>query len=158
MRRGEIGKMRFSDIKDGNFEFWSKGFGPDGKLSILPIMDCVSDALREYLEEREKIADKWGDYDPDAIFLNSYGKPMSGDVVYSRLKDLAKRSGVKEFTPHSLRRFAATNMRHNGAELGDIAIAMRHEDPATTIRCYLRDDPELKKATLKMAGKGLLVG
>ena len=52
----------------------------------------------------------------------------------------------------------ATNMRHNGAELGDITIAMRHEDPVTTVRCYLRDDPELKKATLKMAGKGLLAG
>ena len=79
-------------------------------------------------------------------------------VHVNGLKELAKKSGVKEFTPHSLRRFVATNMRHNGAELGDIAIAMRHEDPATTIRCYLRDDPELKKATLKMAGKGLLAG
>ncbi len=103
------------------------------------------------------MADKWGDYDPDAIFLNSYGMPISGDVVYTGLKDLAKKSGVKEFTPHSLRRFADTN-RHNGAELGDIAIAMRHEDPVTTIRCYPRDDHELKKATVKMAGKGLLAG
>lgn len=93
-------------------------------------------------------------------------KQMIGHKVWSDtshvhvdgLKELAKKSGVKEFTPHSLRRFVATNMRHNGAELGDIAIAMRHEDPATTIRCYLRDDPELKKATLKMAGKGLLAG
>ena len=65
---------------------------------------------------------------------------------------------MKEFTPHSLWRFAATNMRHNEAELEDIAIAMSHEDPVTTVTCYLRDDPELKKATLKMAGKGLLAG
>ena len=72
------------------------------------------------------------------IFLNSRGMHMSGDVVYARLKNLAERSGVKKFTPHSLRRFAATNMRHNDAELGDIAIAMRHEGPVTTIRCYLR--------------------
>ena len=31
------------------------------------------------------------------------------------LKDLAKKSGVKEFIPHSLRGFAATNMGHNVA-------------------------------------------
>ena len=41
MRRGEMSGMKFSNMKNGNFEFWSKGFGPDGKLSVLPIMDDV---------------------------------------------------------------------------------------------------------------------
>jgi len=80
---------------------------------------------------------------------------MSGDSVYHRLKDLAKRSGVEDFTPHSLRRFAASNMRKSGASILDIACALRHEDPVTTIRCYLRDDPEIKAITLAKASKGL---
>lgn len=155
MRRGEISGMKFSNIKDGNFEFWSKGFGPDGKLSILPIMDDVDSALKKYMAKRETIAGKWGDYDPDAILLNAYGKPMSGDSLYHRLKDLAERSGVENFTPHSLRRFAASNMRKNGASIPDIACALRHEDPVTTMRCYLKDDPEVKAMTLAKASKGL---
>jgi integrase len=104
MRRGEIGDLRFSNIKGNSLEFWSKRFGPDGKLSVLPMMDNVRDALERYMQKRGMIVEKWGEYDPDAILLNSYGMPMSGDVVYSRLKDLAKRLGVDEFTPHSLRR------------------------------------------------------
>ena len=155
MRRGEIGDLRFSNIKGDSLEFWSKGFGPDGKLSILPMMDNVRDALERYMQKRGMIVEKWGEYDPDAILLNSYGMPMSGDVVYSRLKDLAKRSGVDEFTPHSLRRFAATKMRKEGASIPDIACALRHEDPVTTMRCYLKDDPEVKAITLAKASKGL---
>lgn len=158
MRRGEIGNMRYSNMRDGNFEFWSKGFGPEGKYSVLPIMDDVKAALDAYRGKRERIVEKWGESDPDAILLNSYGRPMSPDVVYKRLKNLADRSGVEEFTPHSLRRFAATRMRREGAEISDIACALRHEDPVTTIKCYLKDDPEVKAITLAKATRNLFAG
>ena len=101
------------------------------------------------------IAQAFAVYPQDAILLNSYGMPISGDVVYVRLKDPARRSGVEEFTLHFPRRFAATRMRSMGAEIPDIAYSLRHEGPAITMRCYLKDDPEVKATTLAKVSRGL---
>jgi len=35
-----------------------QGFGPDGKLSVLPIMDDVDSALKDYMGKRGMIAGK----------------------------------------------------------------------------------------------------
>jgi site-specific recombinase XerD len=56
-----------------------------------------------------------------------------GHYVYLRVKEYGKLLGI-EIQPHRLRHSFATELDNNGADLGDIAEVMGHEDMRTTRR------------------------
>lgn len=65
---------------------------------------------------------------------------MEPEGVRKALERTAGPLGI-DMSPHSLRRLYAMTLADAGVPLETIARMMRHENPATTMKCYLRADP-----------------
>lgn len=94
------------------------------------------------------------------LFINlhgkSKGKPMTADGVYSMLKTLEKRTGVKS-TPHMLRHYFANERRKAGWETPEISVALGHKSIRTT-EAYLgvsEEEIELASEKFYEQNKGL---
>lgn len=89
-------------------------------------------ALQEWIRHRG--------FAPGPLFWNADrgGRPRAGarlspSGVWRVLEDVADRAGL-EVAPHDLRRTFASTALESGAPLEDVAKAMGHDDPATTMR------------------------
>ena len=52
LRRDEIRKVRYTDIRDGRLRIHGKGHGPDGKVEEMRIPELVMSAIEEWTEIR----------------------------------------------------------------------------------------------------------
>lgn len=140
LRREEIIKIRMTDIRDGRLTIHGKGHGPQGKVVNRKIPQPVMDAIDDWMEERNRIAQTMDD-ESDGALIVAYGHKgsmsrMSTGYLSHLIRDLGVFCGI-EVTTHSLRRFFATNLREHGMELDDVKVMLRHENVNTTINCYL---------------------
>ena len=60
------------------------------------------------------------------------GKPLTRQFVWSMIKRLAKESGVKNISPHTLRHSFATHLLQNGADSRSVQALLGHSDISTT--------------------------
>lgn len=95
--------------------------------------EAVRRELAAYLGERPRSGE-------DALLLSCRGRGLDVNAVYWIVKRAGSAAGV-EVSPHTLRRLYATTLADAGVPLETIARMMRHENPATTLRCYLKADP-----------------
>jgi len=67
------------------------------------------------------------------VFLNRYGKPVSRQFFFKKIKEYATRAGIsKNIYPHILRHSFATHMLENGADLVAVQEMLGHENLSTT--------------------------
>ncbi|MCQ2794619.1 MAG: tyrosine recombinase XerD [Bacilli bacterium] len=67
------------------------------------------------------------------LFLNRYGKPLSRQFFFKRIKEYAVRVGINSHvSPHILRHSFATHMLENGAELIAVQEMLGHTNLSTT--------------------------
>ncbi|MDO4170576.1 MAG: tyrosine-type recombinase/integrase [Lachnospiraceae bacterium] len=96
----------------------------------LQISEGTFEILQYYLSENRELLK-----DTDYLFINLHGKtkgkPMTINGVYSVLKTLEKRTGIKA-TPHMLRHYFANERRAAGWDLLLIAKALGHKHISTT--------------------------
>lgn len=69
---------------------------------------------------------------------------MTDQAVYNVIKDLADRAGVRDFSPHDLRRTYAGNMLDSGVDIVTVQKLMGHASTETTAG-YDRRDSRAKK-------------
>ena len=130
--------LRVSELVNltlNDFDFYNNTILINGKGSkerIVPLGDYAKEYLEKYLEVRgELIKKKNGN--PDKIFLNNHGKPITRNGFNFLLNNLLKEKGIeKEVTPHTLRHSFATHMLDNGADLRTIQELLGHSDIVTT--------------------------
>ncbi len=104
--------------------------GKGDKERNIPIGDYALSALNKYLNEVR--IDNPGRRTP-YIFLNRYGKPLSRQFFFLRIKKYALKAGIeKNISPHTLRHSFATHMLNNGAELRAVQEMLGHSKIATT--------------------------
>ncbi len=87
-------------------------------------------ALARYLRESRPKLDSGS---TQALFLNRYGKRLSGRSIEKLVRSHAARAGLKDgIHPHTLRHTFASHMLEGAADLRVIQELMGHSSPTTT--------------------------
>jgi tyrosine recombinase XerC len=124
MRISELVGLNISDIDfiSGTVKVRGKG----KKERLLPIGEKAISALKDYLERRKK-------KDEEAVFLNRFGKRITGravrDIVAKYVKLVSIKTGV---SPHTLRHSFATHLLERGADLRSVQELLGHTNISTT--------------------------
>jgi integrase/recombinase XerD len=86
----------------------------------------------------------------DVIFLNNRGKGLTRAMIFSIVKTLAEKAGIrKTISPHTFRHSFATHLVENGADLRSVQEMLGHAS-ITTTEIYTHLDREyLRKSILK---------
>lgn len=122
--------------------------GKGKKERIVPITKNAVNWITAYLEHPERYLDVDGHHaqqDPDAIFLNKWGKRLTARSVDRNFEADLKKSGLAgKATPHTLRHTIATHWLENGMDLKTIQILLGHTS-LTTTTIYTKVSTKLKK-------------
>ena len=130
LRVSELVNLTLNDIDLYNDTILVHGKG--SKERIVPLGDYAKEYLTKYLEVRNSLI-KRKNGNPDKLFLNNHGKPITRNGFNFLLSKLLKEKGIdKEITPHTLRHSFATHMLDNGADLRTIQELLGHSDIVTT--------------------------
>jgi integrase/recombinase XerC len=120
-------------------------YGKGAKERIVPMNRLVADALVNYLDRRPLSEDK-------AVFLNRYGKRLSGRMVENIVKKYVRKAGIdkSKISPHKLRHTFATLLHMRDVDLLEIQALLGHTS-ITSTQIYTHTNPsKLKSAVTKL--------
>jgi integrase/recombinase XerC len=127
LRRSELTGL---DNKDVDFTLRQvRVTGKGRKQRIVPFGDELEKALRQYIEVRDKTIGR----KCDALFLTEKGQRISGEKVYSIVREnLTFATSLKKRSPHVLRHSFATALLNHDAGLENVRLLLGHESIETT--------------------------
>lgn len=130
LRVSELVNLKLSDL------FFEEGFikitGKGNKQRFVPIGTHTQKYINLYCNtDRNKITIQKGF--EDTLFLNRRGRILTRAMVFTIIKQLAKKIGLnKIISPHTFRHSFATHLLENGADLRSIQLMLGHESITTT--------------------------
>jgi integrase/recombinase XerD len=130
LRVSELVNLKLSDL------FFEEGFikitGKGNKQRFVPIGTHTQKYINLYCNtDRNKITIQKGF--EDTLFLNRRGRMLTRAMVFTIIKQLAKKIGLnKIISPHTFRHSFATHLLENGADLRSIQLMLGHESITTT--------------------------
>ncbi|MEL1254904.1 site-specific tyrosine recombinase XerD [Flavobacterium sp. DGU38] len=145
LRVSELVSLKISDL------FFEEGFikitGKGNKERFVPIGELTQKYIVIYQKEiRSHLNIKKG-YE-DTLFLNRRGSQLTRAMVFTIIKDLAVKTGLKKnISPHTLRHSFATHLLENGADLRSIQLMLGHES-ITTTEIYVHLDRSFLKEVM----------
>ncbi|MFT7035971.1 MAG: integrase/recombinase XerD [Cyclobacteriaceae bacterium] len=130
LRVSELITLKISDL------FFDEGFikvtGKGDKQRFVPIGDATIKYINLYRNEI-RIHQDIHPIAKDTIFLNRRGKPLTRAMIFTIVKRLAIKAGIKKtISPHTFRHSFATHLLENGANLRAIQQMLGHESITTT--------------------------
>jgi integrase/recombinase XerD len=131
--------------------FFNEGFlkiiGKGNKERLVPLGSVAQKRLTMYLDLiRPHIALKRGN--EDFVFLNRRGNKLTRVMVFTIIKDLVKKTGLKKnISPHTFRHSFATHLVEGGADLRAVQEMLGHES-ITTTEIYTHLDREYLRSTI----------
>lgn len=106
--------------------------GKGNKQRLVPMGSYAKKFLNYYLDyyrAHQTVDPKFA----DIVFLNRNGRQLSRTMIFTIVKDLAKKAQLgKNISPHTFRHSFATHMLENGADLRAIQTLLGHESITTT--------------------------
>lgn len=110
--------------------------GKGGKERIVPFGGATVNAVRRYLQERDRLRHpKTGAQDGTALFLNRHGQRLSPRQVQHMVRRYgALGAGRGDLHPHALRHSCATHLLDAGCDLRGIQEMLGHAHLSTTQR------------------------
>lgn len=134
MRVSELTGLNRSDVNFDTNEI--KVFGKGAKERVCFMTGRAKVHLKWYLEQRCD--------NNEALFVTAK-KPytrLTKNGVEFILKNIAKNSKIPRtrLYPHKYRSTLATNMSNKGAPVERIQAILGHQDPQTTLKCYIKQD------------------
>lgn len=104
--------------------------GKGNKMRRVPVGDFALEYLDKYIHDvRSRNPGKNDKF----LFLSKYGKPLSRQFFFMRVKEYAVKAGIEQsISPHTLRHSFATHLLENGAELRAVQEMLGHANIATT--------------------------
>ena len=141
LRVTELVNLRISDLhpREGYVAVTGKG----NKQRLVPVGQRALDEIELYMERRTLLP---AIYDRNILFLNRRGRKLTRVMIFTIIKDLAARAGIKKtISPHTFRHSFATHMVEAGADLRAVQEMLGHESILTTEiythvdRSYLKD-------------------
>lgn len=145
LRVSELVSLKISDL------FFDEGFvkitGKGNKERFVPIGKLTQKYIEIYQNEiRGNLTIKKGF--EDTLFLNRRGNQLTRAMIFTIIKDLAVKIGLKKnISPHTLRHSFATHLLENGADLRSIQLMLGHES-ITTTEIYVHLDRSFLKEVL----------
>ncbi len=137
LRVSELVSLKISDL------FFDEGFikitGKGNKERFVPIARLTQKYIELYKNNiRPEIPVK--KEFTDTLFLNRRGGQLTRAMIFTIIKDLATKIGLKKkISPHTFRHSFATHLLENGADLRSIQLMLGHES-ITTTEIYLHLD------------------
>lgn len=130
LRVSELLELRISNLYEAMG--FLKVTGKGNKERLVPIGRDALKYIRIYLDEiRCHLSIKKGH--EDFIFLNRRGAKLTRVMVFTIIKDLAKKTGLnKQISPHTFRHSFATHLIEGGADLRAVQEMLGHESITTT--------------------------
>ena len=137
--------MRLTDIHS------DEGFilvtGKGNKQRLVPIGNKALREIGFYQDRRHKLPVI---HDGNILFLNRRGRKMTRAMIFTIVKDLASKAGIKKnISPHTFRHSFATHMIEAGADLRAVQEMLGHESILTT-EIYTHIDRSFLRDTLIM--------
>ncbi len=107
-------------------------FGKGNKERLVPVGREALKYLKIYIEEvrsTRKIVPGFENY----VFLNRNGRNLSRVMIFTIIKDLTLKAGIKKrVSPHTFRHSFATHLIEGGADLRAVQEMLGHESITTT--------------------------
>lgn len=130
LRVSELCELKLSQI------FVREGFirviGKGNKERLIPLADSVMIELDLYFLSMRKHLEIAKGHE-DFVFLNRRGKQLTRVMIFTIIKDLAQKAGIrKNISPHTFRHSFATHLLEGGANLRAIQDMLGHESILTT--------------------------
>lgn len=130
LRVSELITLKLSDL------FFEEGFvkvtGKGNKQRFVPVGKLTENYINFYLESYRNHLQPIKGHE-DVLFLNRRGKQLTRAMVFTIIKDLAVKIGLKKtISPHTFRHSFATHLLENGADLRSIQLMLGHESITTT--------------------------
>ncbi len=130
IRVSELTDLRLSDLyfKEGFISVSGKG----DKQRFVPIGQRTQKLILLYRDNIRAHAPIDSQYS-NILFLNRRGKKLTRAMIFTIIKQLAVKAGIKKvISPHTFRHSFATHLLQNGADLRSIQQMLGHESITTT--------------------------
>ena len=142
LRVSELINLQLSDL------FFDEGFirviGKGNKQRFVPINFQTQKYIEFYIHTIRIHNDVQKKFE-DTVFLNRRGRNLSRVMIFTIIKDLAIKTGIKKkISPHTFRHSFATHLLKNGADLRAIQQMLGHES-ITTTEIYMHLDKRFLK-------------
>jgi integrase/recombinase XerD len=141
LRVSELVNLRITDIHYG--EGFVTVTGKGNKQRLVPVSSKALKEIDNYRDYRRRLPVI---HDENILFLNRRGRKLTRAMIFTIIKDLAARAGIrKNISPHTFRHSFATHLVEGGADLRAVQEMLGHESILTTEiythidRSYLRD-------------------
>ena len=145
LRVSELVNLRLTDIhKDEGFITVT---GKGNKQRLVPISHKALKEIDIYKPCRDSLV-----YikDENIVFLNRRGKKLTRAMIFTIIKNLAAKAGIKKnISPHTFRHSFATHMVEAGADLRAVQEMLGHESILTT-EIYTHIDRSFLRDTINM--------
>jgi integrase/recombinase XerD len=143
LRVSELTNLKLSNI------YFDQGFikviGKGNKERLVPMGSKAVQEIEYYLTDRNSLPSISRESE-DILFLNRRGRKLTRVMIFTIIKDLVRKSGIKKnISPHTFRHSFATHLIDGGADLRAVQEMLGHESILTTEiythldRQYLRD-------------------
>ena len=137
LRVSELTSLQISDLYFE--EDFIKVTGKGDKQRFVPISNINKKYINIYRKEIRIHQSVQKGFD-DILFLNRRGKQLTRAMVFTIIKQLAEKIGLKKnISPHTFRHSFATHLLENGADLRAIQQMLGHES-ITTTEIYMHVD------------------
>ncbi len=142
LRVSELINLQLSDL------FFEEGFirviGKGNKQRFVPINYQTQKFIKLYVENIRNHTKIQKGFE-DTVFLNRRGKNLSRVMIFTIIKKLAIKAGIKKkISPHTFRHSFATHLLERGADLRAIQQMLGHES-ITTTEIYMHLDKSFLK-------------
>lgn len=130
LRVSELINLKLSEI------YWDEGFirviGKGSKQRLVPLGSVAKKHLTIYLNEIRNQVNIHSEAS-DIVFLNRRGNKLSRVMIFTIIKQLSTKAGIKKnISPHTLRHSFATHLIEGGADLRAVQEMLGHESITTT--------------------------
>ncbi|NOY94993.1 MAG: site-specific tyrosine recombinase XerD [Chlorobi bacterium] len=145
LRVSELVNLKITNL------FFEQGFvkikGKAEKERLVPISKNGIFEINKYLDENRKLL-KISKESENILFLNRRGKKLSRVMIFTIIKNLADKVGIKKkISPHTFRHSFATHLINGGADLRAVQEMLGHESILTT-EIYTHLDRNYLKSTI----------
>jgi integrase/recombinase XerD len=145
LRVTELIDLKISNLffENGNIRI----IGKNNRERTVPISTKAIKEINLYLSEYRRTL-KINKADEDILFLNRRGRKLSRVMIFTIIKNITQRAGIKKsISPHTFRHSFATHLLKGGANLRDIQEMLGHTSIITT-EIYTHIDDEFLKETI----------
>jgi len=126
LRVSEVCVLQYKDIDLDAGILTCKGKG--NKTRRVPVGKSAIEWVKSYLAVRRKKEN----IEINNIFVTFLGSPINRQTIFLFIKEYAKKIGLQEVSPHTIRHSFATHLVQNSADIRSVQQMLGHADISTT--------------------------